>query len=439
MKKRYEKYKESEIQWLGIIPEHWKSVKIRRLTSVNRGASPRPIDDPIYFDDNGEYGWVRIKDVTASERYLTQTEEKLSELGATRSVKLEPGQLFLSIAGSVGKPIINKVKCCIHDGFVYFPRLKINPEYLYYIFTTGELYKGLGKLGTQLNLNTDTVGDIVIPIPTESEIELIVKFLDYKCTIIDDLISKKERLIERLQELRQATINEAVTKGLDPKTKMRDSGVEWLGNVPKNWTAIKLKWIANIYAGGTPSTTVDEYWINGDIPWLNSGSVNQRRINIASAYITKEALVNSSTKWVPKDSLLMALAGQGKTKGTVAILDFDATCNQSMAAIVPNRDKINTEFLYFWLHSKYERIRGLAGTEQRDGLNLEIIGDIFCPVPPIKEQISISAYLTKSDINYESLINRNADQIEKLKEYRQSLISEVVTGKIDVRDWQPSN
>src|SRR5205807_6899812 len=138
---------------------------IKRLCQVKRGASPRPIDDPIYFDDEGEYAWVRISDVTASDKYLQKTEQKLSLLGQSKSICLEPGQLFLSIAGTVGKPIITQIKCCIHDGFVYFTSLHHNREYLFYVFSGGELYKGLGKLGTQLNLNTDTIGDIRIPVP----------------------------------------------------------------------------------------------------------------------------------------------------------------------------------------------------------------------------------------------------------------------------------
>jgi type I restriction enzyme S subunit len=135
----------------------------------------------------------------------------------------------------------------------------------------------------------------------------------------------------------------------------------------------------------------------------------------------------------------MALAGQGKTKGTVAILEIDATCNQSMAAIVPN-SIVNNEYLFYWLHVNYERIRGLAGSEQRDGLNLQIIGDIFCPLPKIEEQIEIAQYLNRVDFKIDSLIHDITNQIEKLNEYRQSMISEAVTGKIDVRDWKaPQN
>ena len=147
--KRYPQYRATEVEWLGDVPKQWTSMKIKRLCQVKRGASPRPIDDPIYFDENGEYAWVRISDVTASEKYLRTTEEKLSQLGNSKSVRLEPGRLFLSIAASIGKPIITKIKCCIHDGFVYFVGLKQDPEYWYYLFKSEQLFCGLGKMGTR--------------------------------------------------------------------------------------------------------------------------------------------------------------------------------------------------------------------------------------------------------------------------------------------------
>lgn len=125
------KTKDSGVDWIGEIPEDWEVRRIKSLTRVKRGASPRPIDNQIYFDNDGDYSWVRIADVTKSEKYLIKTEQKLSKLGSSLSVKLEPGELFLSIAGSVGKPIINKIKSCIHDGFVYFPDLKLSKEWLY--------------------------------------------------------------------------------------------------------------------------------------------------------------------------------------------------------------------------------------------------------------------------------------------------------------------
>lgn len=212
--------KDSGVEWLSKIPAHWEVKKIKRLCLVKRGASPRPIDDPIYFDDDGDYGWVRISDVTASNKYLERTEQRLSPLGKSKSVALEPGELFLSIAGTVGKPIVANIRCCIHDGFVYFVGLKENREYLFYLFSSGELYKGLGKLGTQLNLNTDTVGDIHIPVPPADEQPQIVSFVDRETAKIDALIAKVREGIEKLSEYRTALISAAVTGEIDVREEV---------------------------------------------------------------------------------------------------------------------------------------------------------------------------------------------------------------------------
>lgn len=214
------RFKDSGIEWLGEVPEGWILKAIKWETQVQRGASPRPIDDPVYFDDDGEYSWVRISDVTAAGMYLEETEQRLSKLGNSLSVKLQPGSLFLSIAGTVGKPCITRIKCCIHDGFVYFPKWKGEPRYLFYIFASGEPYKGLGKMGTQLNLNTDTVGSIVIAIPSIEEQTAIATYLDRETATIDRLVAKVEAAIARLQEYRTALITAVVTGKIDVREEM---------------------------------------------------------------------------------------------------------------------------------------------------------------------------------------------------------------------------
>lgn len=205
----------SGVAWLGEIPAHWKVIRIKHITPVKRGASPRPIDDPKYFDDDGEFAWVRITDVSASDRYLLDTTQRLSELGSSLSVKRYPGDLFLSIAGTVGKPIITNIKCCIHDGFVYFPDLQESNEFFYYLFACGQPYLGLGKMGTQLNLNTDTVGSILIGLPSRIEQQEIVEFLDRKTAQLDDQAARINSAIDRLNEYRSALITNAVTGKID--------------------------------------------------------------------------------------------------------------------------------------------------------------------------------------------------------------------------------
>jgi len=207
--------KDSGVEWLGEVPSHWSVKAIKWLSPVLRGASPRPIDDPKYFDDDGEYAWVRIADSTASTGMLTETTQRLSALGSSLSVKLEIGQLFVSIAGTVGKPCITAIKACIHDGFVYFPRLQINPKFLFRIFEAGVCYGGLGKMGTQLNLNTDTIGSIRIAVPPPEEMTEVLSFIDRETVKLDTLMTEARTAITLLQERRIALISAAVTGQID--------------------------------------------------------------------------------------------------------------------------------------------------------------------------------------------------------------------------------
>lgn len=207
--------KPSNVEWLGDVPKHWEVRRLKSLSLVKRGASPRPIADPSYFDDAGDYAWVRIADVTASARYLERTAQRLSRRGQLLSVTLEPGALFLSIAGSVGKAIITRVKCCIHDGFVYFPQFQGNVEFLYRVFASGAPFARLGKLGTQLNLNTDTVGNISVPWPPPEEQAAIVSYLDMATSALDAAITSAERELLLLREYRIRLSSDVVTGKVD--------------------------------------------------------------------------------------------------------------------------------------------------------------------------------------------------------------------------------
>lgn len=148
----------------------------------------------------------------------------------------------------------------------------------------------------------------------------------------------------------------------------KTSPMAWLDQLPTHWNAASLRWMSKRYAGGTPDKGNEAYWEDGEIPWINSGAVNDGYITEASELITRAGFANSSAKWIPKDALVMALAGQGKTKGMVAQLGIPTTCNQSMAALIPNH-RFEPRYLYYWLTANYQNIRNMAGGEARDGLN----------------------------------------------------------------------
>lgn len=206
----------------------------------------------------------------------------------------------------------------------------------------------------------------------------------------------------------------------------RESGLDWAKDLPVHWRSASMKWLCQRYSGGTPDKNRLEFWEDGTIPWLNSGAVNDGRIYEASGHITQEAFERSSAKWIPPGSLVMALAGQGKTKGMVAQLMFKSTCNQSMAAIVP-RDEIDARFLYWWLVSNYQNIRNMAGGDLRDGLNLDLLGEIPCPLPLGSEQDAIAAFLDRETAKIDALIAEQEKLLALLAEKRQATISHAVT------------
>jgi type I restriction enzyme, S subunit len=208
--------------------------------------------------------------------------------------------------------------------------------------------------------------------------------------------------------------------------KYKPSPMAWLDQLPTHWNAASLRWMSKRYAGGTPDKGNEAYWEDGEIPWINSGAVNDGYITQPSELITREGFANSSAKWIPKDALVMALAGQGKTKGMVAQLGIPTTCNQSMAALIPDY-RFAPRYLYYWLTANYQNIRNLAGGEARDGLNLEMLGSIPCPVPPVDEQQAIARFLDAKTAQIDALVAQKRQLIEKLKEKRQALIARTVT------------
>lgn len=441
--KKYDNYKDSGIEWIGEIPEHWEAKRIKLFSPVKRGASPRPIDDPKYFDENGEYAWVRIADVTASDRYLTDTTQKLSELGASLSVKRDSGDFFLSIAGSVGKPMITKIKCCIHDGFVYFPKLTINPEFLYYIFQTGLPYLGLGKLGTQLNLNTETVGNIFIPIPSDEEIEIIANYLDHKTAQIETLISKKQQFISLLQEERTAVINQAVTKGLDPKVKMKDSGIEWLGEIPEHWEVKKLKYLLKENKDSLKTGPFGSHIKNSDYIPNGSHKVYTQRNVLDNEYengcesISEEKFEELKGFTIYEGDVLITTRGsigrcsvfpENIPTGILhpCLIRIQVNENLSLRNWIVNY--INNTSLF------YNNVKFNSNSTIIDVIYGYTLKEIFFPTPSIIEQKKILEFLEVKINEIDTLISKSQQEIELLKEYKTALISEVVTGKVDVRN-----
>ena len=212
-------------------------------------------------------------------------------------------------------------------------------------------------------------------------------------------------------------------------TRMKDSGIEWIGEVPEEWGTGKIKYYSEISAGSTPDRTNELFW-NGDIPWMASGEVNQRVVTHTAEKITKLGLRNTSAKLLSKGTVMLALNGQGKTKGTAAILNIETASNQSLASFDVNNEVVNGYYLYYYFVANYSNIRGLKG-EDRDGLNLKLVSNIEIPLPNIDEQLKIADFLDKKVAQLDKVKSLLEEQIKTLEDYRQSLIYETVTKGLD--------
>lgn len=212
-------------------------------------------------------------------------------------------------------------------------------------------------------------------------------------------------------------------------TRMKDSGIEWIGEIPEDWGIGKIKYFSKISAGSTPDRTNEHFW-NGQINWMSSGEINQGKVIQTAEKITELGLKSSSTKVLPVGTVMLALNGQGKTKGTAAILGIETASNQSLASFIINKQMLNEYFVYYYFKANYFNIRGMKG-EDRDGLNLQLVSNISVPIPSLSEQAKIADFLDKKVAQLDKVKVLLEEQIATLQDYRQSLIYETVTKGLD--------
>jgi len=203
--------KDSGVEWIGETPSNWLKTKVKYISDVVRGSILRPVDEPLYFDDNGDWTYLNISDVTKVEKYLDKGKLRLSELGSTKSRRVEPNNLIITGSGTVGKVFINNIPVCVHDGFIPLLNLKVNIDFMFYYLINPNLYVGIGKTNSQKNIYLDEVKEMDISVPSNSEQQQIVDYLDEQTQLIDKTISIEEKRTELLKEYRQSLISELVT------------------------------------------------------------------------------------------------------------------------------------------------------------------------------------------------------------------------------------
>lgn len=283
-------------------------------------------------------------------------------------------------------------------------------------------------------INALDIGNLPFPVLPLSEQCAIAAFLDRITSKIDALINKKEELIELLQEKRAALISHVVTKGLDPKVPIKNAGIKYLENIPRNWEVKKLKFVVSFYGGGTPSKGNFDYW-TGDIPWVSPKDMKSEFITDTEDHITEEAVMESATCLIqPGAVLLVVRSGILRHTIPVAVNVRPVALNQDMKALVPKMI-LQSSYLKYLIIGLQRILLVMWRKEGAtvESIEFEFLANTSIPVPPIVEQKEISIFLDHELEKLDSLISKIHLAVEKLREYRTALISAAVTGKIDVR------
>lgn len=433
----YPEYKDSGVEWLGPIPANWQVKRVKHLTQLNPSKSEvrgRSEDEHVSFipmEAIGEQG----------------------ELDASRSRPLGevlPGYTYVAD----GDVMLAKITPCFENGkaavatglrqgigFATTEVIPVRPndpedaKFFYYLLTSmpfkavaeGSMYGS----GGQKRVADSFVAEYHLAAPPSLERTQIAVFLDHETARIDRLIEKQQRLIELLKEKRQAVISHAVTKGLDPNAPMKDSGVEWLGRVPEHWVVTRAKMVSEVFVPQRNKPDIND---TGDgVYWATMEDMKNDYISETNKYVSREALEAAGSKVLRRGAVVASCVGNF---GVASVLNVNAVINQQLQAYIPNaisgpflRDVIACSRVYFDLV-------GTAATLVY--VNQEGFGNLPVPLPPFAEQLEIEKHVELSKLKFNIAIDKGAQQIRLLQERRTALISAAVTGKIDVRGWQPA-
>ena len=416
---RYESYKDSGVEWLGEVPSSWRTNKIKFSTYVKGRVGWHGLNSNEFSDvgvhlvtgtdfENGFVNWDRCYRIS-EQRYIEDP-----------YIQLKENDLLITKDGTIGK--LARVKglpgqASLNSG-IFLVRAKDESyleDFLYWVLQSSLFnnFMDLHKVGSTIqHLYQEVFNQFAFPIPSKSEQHLICVFLDRETAKIDALIAEQQRLIELLKEKRQAVISHAVTKGLNPDAPMKDSGIEWLGDVPEHWEICALKRIASLKSGNTiNSDSIEEV---GEFPVFGGNGLR----GYTSSY-THEGTY--------------ALIGrQGALCGNINYSYGKFWASEHAVVVLP-LDVVETRWLGELLRAM--NLNQYSISAAQPGLSVEIVGNLRIPFPPSIEQTFIAAFLDSETAKLDTLTTEAQRAIELLKERRTALISAAVTGKIDVRTF----
>ena len=429
MMQPYSEYKNTEIDWLETIPKNWKLVKLKHVSSLNMGQSPSSDDvnqegEGIPFiQGNAEFGALH----PTPKNFCTEP-----------SKICKPDDILISVRAPVGALNISDQKYVIGRGLSAITPESVRSGFCWYALQNSKYQLSVMETGTTFKaISGSDLANVFLPLPSQEEQRVIEGYLNFETSRIDRLITEKAGFIDLLKEKRQALISHVVTKGLDPEVEMRDSGVEWIGEIPKHWRLKKLRYLGRCQNG----INIGGEFFGEGYPFISYGDVyKNRQLPEKAGGLVRSSDSDRLTYTVKEGDVLFT-----RTSETIAEIGFSSVCMSDMTDAVfagflirfrPNIEAINKTFSKYYFQN--ELLRAFFVKEMnivtRASLSQELLKRMPVVLPPEEEQVLICQYMDKKNEALKALIEESKRSIDLLKERRTALISAAVTGKIDLRD-----
>ncbi len=415
----YTEYKKLGIEWLGNVPEHWEVQRLKFSVLL--------VNEKVDAEGN-ELSYMGLEHIQSWTGKRIEDSEANSEGIASRFIPKDI--LFGKL-----RPYLAKVYLAEHEGLVSTEALvlrcksEIHPTFLRYYMISRDFIDIVNSstFGAKMpRASWDFIGNLPLLVPSFSEQRSIAHFLDYKIAQIDALIAKKEALLEKLAEKRTALISQAVTKGLDRAVPLKDSGIEWLGEIPAHWIVSRAKFVSSIFV---PQRNKPDLNAREGFPWLTMDDMTNERISTTSFKVTEEAAVEAGSRILRRGAVIASCIGNF---GIAAINDVDVIINQQLQAFIPTA--IQAEYLREIVSISSDYFQMIATAATIVYVNQMGFGNMPVLLPPFEEQEAIVEVCKKTKQYYDELADQIRQGLRALKEYRTALITNAVTGKIDVRD-----
>ncbi len=431
--------KNSGIEWIGEFPSEWQIVKLKYLANILRGGSPRPIDAFLTDDPNG-FNWIKIGDTIKGNKFINSTKQKIVSEGVKKSRVVHKGDLILTNSMSFGEPYILNIDGCIHDGWVSFSNIKnVSTNFLYYFLSSPFCllqFKRQVDGGVVQNLNVEKIGSTIVLLPSFIQQERIADFLDKKCAEIDTVIEKTKATIEEYKKLKQSVITQAVTKGIRPNRPMKDSGIEWIGEVPADWNVVKASRLVVSTQNGLSRRDLEKSDGQIVLKLKNispDGKISYSEINRIE--LTNKEIETYSLE--DGDFLFVRVNGSKNLVGKCAIY-------KDISEIVAYNDHIirvrlneicNKRYFQYYLQSSSGKTEIDLHTSTAAGqftISGEGLRGLYIVLPSNYEQNELADYLDKKCCEIDELIAKKTSLLSELERYKKSLIYEYVIGKKEV-------